>query len=499
MNARIGLLVALGAGALMVSLAAVPLARWLALRVGLVDRPDGRRKLHRRVIPVAGGVAILASGSLVLAVALALSPDFAAAFAPDSSELVGLSLGAVAICLVGVLDDRIGLRGRYKLLGQVFAVGVVLAHGVRVEAIHLFAWRIELGWLAVPFTLFWLLGSINSLNLIDGMDGLLGSIGAIVSLAIAALAAMHGHWAEAAVAITLAGALLGFLCYNLPPATIFLGDGGSMLIGLVLGVLAIRTSLKGTATVTLATPTALLIIPIFDTTAAIVRRKLTGRSIYSTDRAHLHHCMLGRGLSRPRVLMVVSSLCLLTVGGALASTAWQNEALALLSAAAVVAILIATRLFGHAELTLLLKSCGALARGVLKSPHQVAVRLQGSVDWSDAWARLTARAERLNLRGLTLDVNAPALQEGFHARWYAPESGPSAEEPDVWSAEVPLAVNGRSVGRITLSGPRDGEQVWRKVAAFAEVAEQIEAILDARAFAAAARAEPALAAPVGAE
>src|SRR5262249_20696536 len=198
------------------------------------------------------------------------------------------------------------LRGRYKLLGQVFAVGAVLAYGVRVEAVHLFAWRIELGWFAVPFTLFWLLGAINSLNLLDGMDGLLGTVGTIVSLAIAALAAVPGHWAEAAVAATLAGALLGFLRYNWPPATIFLGDAGSMLIGLVIGVLAIRCSLKGTATVALATPMALLIIPIFDTAAAIVRRKLTGRSIYSTDRAHLHHCLLRRALPRPVVPLVVS-------------------------------------------------------------------------------------------------------------------------------------------------------------------------------------------------
>src|SRR5262249_45160095 len=140
------------------------------------------------------------------------------------------------------------------------------------------------------------------------------------------------------------------------------GDAGSMVIGLVIGVLAIRSSVKGPATVALAAPMALLIIPIFDTTAAIVRRKLTGRSIYSTDRGHLHHCLLRNGLSRLGVLGLVSSLCLLTVLGVLASIAWNNEALALLSAAAPIAILILTRLFGHAELMLVLHSCGALAR-----------------------------------------------------------------------------------------------------------------------------------------
>src|SRR5437868_2212657 len=154
--------------------------------------------------------------------------------------------------------------------------------------------------MAVPVTLFLLLGAIGSLNLIDGMDGLLSTVGVLVSLAVAGMAVMGGHWLAACAAVALAGALLGFLRYNFPPATIFLGDSGSMLIGLVLGVLAIKSALKTPTTVALMAPAVLLTIPIFDTFAAILRRKLTGRSIYSTDRGHLHHCLLSRGLSRWR-------------------------------------------------------------------------------------------------------------------------------------------------------------------------------------------------------
>jgi UDP-GlcNAc:undecaprenyl-phosphate GlcNAc-1-phosphate transferase len=476
------------------SLALIPLARLLGRRAGLVDQPDGRRKMHERATPVAGGIAILAAALLVLPALLAL-PAVSALFQPCADEMSGLLLGALVICAVGVLDDRHGLRGRHKLLGQALAVGVVISHGIRVEAVHLFAWRFELGWLGVPFTLFWLLGAINSLNLIDGMDGLLGSIGTIVSLALAALAALHGHWAEAFVAVTLAGALLGFLCYNLPPASIFLGDGGSMLIGLVVGALAIRSSLKGPATVALAAPTALLIIPIFDTTAAILRRKLTGRSIYSTDRGHLHHCLLRRGLSRAGALVIVSSLCLLTVVGALGSIAMQNEALALLSAAAVVAILVLTRLFGHAEMLLVLQSASALARslsaGAGGQEHEVEVRLQGSADWRALWRRLLGCADGLNLSGLVLDVNAPAVQEGYHARWFRRAGRGGREEPELWSADIPLAAAGQAVGRITITGERDGVPVWRKVAVIAEVAEQIEALLEAWVVPQAPTLEPA--------
>src|SRR5262249_14448388 len=205
------------------------------------------------------------------------------------------------------------------------AVTIVISSGLVVERVRLFHYHLEFGLLAIPFTIFWLLGAINALNLIDGMDGLLTSVGLIISAAIAVMAAYQGHWMAACMAVALAGALLGFLVYNFPPARMFLGDSGSMLIGLVIGVLALQSSLKGPATVALTAPAAILAIPIFDTAAAILRRKLTGRSIYTTDRGHLHHCLLGRGLSTRVVLLCISSFCLLTGLGALASLAWGNE------------------------------------------------------------------------------------------------------------------------------------------------------------------------------
>src|SRR5207302_10702498 len=119
------------------------------------------------------------------------------------------------------------------------AVGIVLATGVVVQKIRVLGFDIELGLLAYPFTAFWLLGAINSLNLIDGMDGLLGCLGTIIVLAIGVMGAVSDHWVPAAVAFALAGALMAFLCFNFPPASIFLGDCGSMLVGLVIGVLAI--------------------------------------------------------------------------------------------------------------------------------------------------------------------------------------------------------------------------------------------------------------------
>lgn len=467
------------AAAVLASMALTAAARPAARRVGLVDKPDGRRKVHAGVTPVAGGIAVFAAAVLVLGAAALVPGPVAAAVAASPREFAALLAGAALICLLGAADDRFHLRGKYKLAGQAVAALVVIAGGARVEVVHLFGQDVPLGPFGVPVTLLWLLGAVNSFNLIDGMDGLLGTVGVIVCGAVAVMAAMQGQVAEACVAAALAGALVGFLRYNLPPASIFLGDAGSMLVGLVVGTLAIRCSLKGPTTVALAAPAALLTIPFLDTAAALVRRKLTGRSIYSTDRGHLHHCLLRGGLSRPRVLLLVSGLCSVTVVGVLASVAYRNEALAVLSAAAVVFILVATRLFGHAEFLLLVGKAKAAARAALGPPpggRQMQVRLQGSAGWADLWDRLTAAALRLNLNAVALDVNAPLHHEGYHARWHGPTPA-TGEENSVWSAVLPLSAYGRPIGQVSVTGLPDGEPVWRKLAELGGVTEGIELLL----------------------
>lgn len=459
-----------------------PAARAAARRVGLVDCPDGRRKVHGMATPVAGGIAVFAAAVLAVVVfAAAAAGPMADAVRQNSRALVGLLGGAAVICVVGVIDDYSRLRARDKVLGQTVAIGVVLLTGEWVEVLSLFGREFELGYLSIPFTVLFLLGAINSLNLLDGMDGLLGTVGTIIFAAIAVLAVTANHPAEACVAAALAGALIGFLRYNMPPASIFLGDAGSMLIGLTVGVLAIRSSLKGPATAALAAPLALLALPIFDTGAAVLRRKLTGRSIFTTDRGHIHHCLQRTGMSRPTILIIICGLCAVTVVGALGSIAFQNEGLAALSTLVVIGLLVATRLFGYAELLLVVHSGRHLARAVFGSAvreRRLQVRLQGSAGWDEWWDRLAEQANRLNLRSLALDVNAPAHQEGYHARWNRP-GPPAGEAPDHWSAVIPLTAWGQAVGQVFVTGGTDAEPAWRKLAVLTGLTDEVEAVLAA--------------------
>lgn len=452
-----------------------PLARALAARWGLTDKPDGHRKVHARATPLAGGLAILAAGVGALAAAQWLPHPWQDGLVGQEWEL-GLLLACVIICAVGVIDDRWGLRAWAKLAGQMAAIVVLVQSGLVVRSIQLFGWTVDLGLLAVPFTVVWLLGTVNSLNLLDGMDGLLSCLGLVISASMAVMAAVMGQWAAAAVAAALAGALLGFLRYNFPPATVFLGDAGSMLIGLVIGVLAIRGALKGPATIGLAVPVAVLTLPFFDTTAAIVRRKLRGLSVSTPDRGHLHHCLLRRGLSNKGILMWVSVFALVTGTGALASLALNSELFAVLSGLAVVIVLVASRLFGHVEMRLirdrLMAGAGSLWQGAVSGKSEAPEAAGAGLGrWKGLWDTLTADAARFHLKVIRLDVKESAALRACHARWADPNE--PVADAELWRAEIPLHVRGRGVGRLEVVGQCHAEP-WRQLAALCRLVQEFE-------------------------
>jgi UDP-GlcNAc:undecaprenyl-phosphate/decaprenyl-phosphate GlcNAc-1-phosphate transferase len=441
-----------------------PVVKRLALRWGLVDEPDGRRKTHLGTIPLGGGLAIAASMLLAVAIHACFFPDIvelydeSGSFHGNSRFLAGLFLSCGVLAIVGVLDDRFGLRGRQKLFGQLVAVTVLLVvSGMSITKLGMFGAVFDLGIVAIPFTIFWLLGAVNALNLMDGIDGLAATIGATAAFALAGMCLIGGRQVDAVVALALAGALIGFLRYNMPPATIFLGDTGSMLIGFLLGALALHSSLKGPTTVALAAPVAMLAIPILDSTAAILRRKLTGKSIYSTDRGHMHHVIMGKGYSNAATVGIIAVASIGTCAAALASVYWKNELLAGISVLVLILVLVASRIFGYAEYLLVRNRMLELGRSLIRpgrrdSEHrESSVQIQGSRDWNDLWRRLRAMVDSHVVR-VGLDLDLPRLQEGFHARW---ERAGDHDESISLTQLFPVVVGGHVIGRLEVVGLLD--------------------------------------------
>lgn len=444
--------------AFLASLFATPFVRFIARRLGIMDRPDKHRKLHKDSTPLGGGIAVLLG--FAAAIAIVFAAGLAASNAtPDVRFLSGFGLAIVTISLVGLVDDRFVLRGRQKLLGQVIACTILIVAGLRVDQVQIFGQVVRLGLLANPVAFLWMLGAINALNLIDGVDGLATSVGIVLSVALAIMSMMTGHPADALIAIGLAGSLAGFLIYNSPPASIFLGDSGSMLIGLVLGVLALRSSVKGAATPLLVAPAlAVWAVPIFDVSMAILRRKLTGRSIYAPDRAHLHHKLQQRGFSGVATVVVIASLCSVTATGALISVYLKNQSLALLGVAVVICTLILARFFGHGECLLLARRAKQLSLSMLprRTEHRVEAHLQGSHEWNDLWHTLTDFAERFDLSTVQLNVTLPMVHEEYHASWHRKQK---PDDSVLWHSDVPLFVDNMNVGRIRINGAFRGDNV----------------------------------------
>ena len=472
-------------GAFVLSVLLTPICRRLTIAIGMVDHPDAHRKLHREPIALCGGPTILLS-SLIAAF---FAPFFVEAirdkFWNNPWPLVGLSVGAIAIVTLGMIDDKYSMRGKHKLLGQIGIAIWMVWSGYRMTTIDLnvFGMQINFAILMAPISVMWLLLTINSLNLIDGADGLCSSVGWIASTGIAAMATLGGHTLEGAVAAGLAGALLGFLVYNFPPAKVFLGDGGSMLVGLILGSLALRTSLKGATAISLLGPVAIFAIPFFDSGMAILRRKLTGRSIFSTDRGHIHHSLMRWGLSHRGLLLMVNLLCAITAGGALIGYMFKSELVALISTLTVLSCLVASRAFGYSELQLLSNRlyhfCGAWVpyrdceskdgQPKLQGRRHM-IRFQGNRSWETIWNAFIEFADKHDLAKITLDLNVPWLHEGFHASWTRTRL---PDDSHLWRIQLPVFAEERSLGRLSLAGSMSDID---SVSVLTELAEMLESL-----------------------
>ncbi len=293
--------------ALISSLGLTRFVRSHARRIGLVDPVDDR-KIHTEPIPRLGGVALYCSVVIGLA---ALSAKSAFTTFPLGKSLFAVVLGGSGMFALGLYDDVRPMRARYKLLGQVSIATAVAVFGVQTTAVTLpFLGGFELTpWFATVVTVTWLVGVSNAFNLIDGLDGLAGGVALFALTALFIVAILFGHTGAAVTTVLLAGATIGFLRYNFPPATIFLGDSGSLFVGFMLAGLGLVSAQKTPGNVSIIIPIVALGLPILDTALTIVRRFLRLQPIFSPDRGHIHHRLLGRGHSPRNVAFLLYIAC----------------------------------------------------------------------------------------------------------------------------------------------------------------------------------------------
>lgn len=280
---------------------------WVLKRSGSIglDAPDSRRKLHEKTISRLGGAPIFLAVGLACLVAGAIGGLGWSRWLP------------VAICnalmfSVGFVDDLKALGARVKLIGQVGTALILYSLGVSIDMLSnpFGDGALILGWWSLPLTVIWLVSVPNIVNLIDGMDGLAGGFGMFLCLTLA-FVGYYGHQPDVmVVALAMAGAIAGFLIFNLPPAKIFLGDGGAYLIGFFIGSVSLFTSNKGSVIGALLVIIIALGVPILDTLFAIIRRGLRGVSIFSADAEHIHHRLILLGYSKGRALATMYAVCL---------------------------------------------------------------------------------------------------------------------------------------------------------------------------------------------
>jgi UDP-GlcNAc:undecaprenyl-phosphate GlcNAc-1-phosphate transferase len=282
------------ASALAMAIGGTPLVRRVALRLGIIDQPNAR-KIHVNPIPLLGGVAIY--GAFIVAVLL-----FGNRF--GLHELVSILVGASLMSFLGVWDDRRSLSPLLKLVGQFLAASILVLSGVLIGT---FRWEI----VNVIVTLGWVVVITNAMNLLDNMDGLSGGIGAAAAIYFLLLAAMNKQYLVGALSAALVGACLGFLVYNFNPASIFMGDAGSLFLGFVLAAVAIKLRFPaGIEIVTWMVPVLILGLPLFDTTMVIIsrlRRRLNPLTTPGKD--HVSHRLVAMGYTRREAVLICYLIC----------------------------------------------------------------------------------------------------------------------------------------------------------------------------------------------
>ncbi|MCI0589738.1 MAG: undecaprenyl/decaprenyl-phosphate alpha-N-acetylglucosaminyl 1-phosphate transferase, partial [Planctomycetes bacterium] len=381
--------------------AATPLVRRLALRAGVLDPPGGR-KWHDAPVPRLGGLALLAGIALTL---LLVSGVASAGESPSSSETSLVVLLLAGVAALGALDDLRGLRPAEKLGIEALLALAACACGYEVRSVDLPGiGALALGPLSLPVTVLWFLGITNALNLIDGMDGLASGAAAISAAACAVVASRVGAGEAALLFATVAGAAVGFLPHNRPPARMFLGDSGSLLLGFSLALFSVRGACKGAVAISLLAPAVALGLPIADAALAFSRR-LRGKggdrsglgllrgvaAVGVPDADHIHHRLARAGLTRRETVGTLHAVCLALGLAAFAATIRRDA-----GSAAILVYAAAASVFG---IRVLARAGASSERALRGDPRRERALLVVHPD-GEVSAAVRREAEALGLRAV---------------------------------------------------------------------------------------------------
>jgi UDP-GlcNAc:undecaprenyl-phosphate GlcNAc-1-phosphate transferase len=406
---------------LALALALVPLMRPLSFRVGAVDKGAGRRA-HLGVVPRLGGIGIFLAFFIPFAFSLTRGE-----WDVFHKSMTGILIGSTVIFLTGVYDDIRGARIRYKLVMEILAAVVVYAWGIRITTVsNPFGSPIDLGLLSLPVTVLWIIVITNAINLIDGLDGLAAGTVIFISATLFSLSAdLHTQLTF----VILAGSLLGFLRYNFPPASIFMGDSGSLFLGFFLGSVSILSARKATAMATLMIPVFAFSLPLMDMFYAVLRRYYRGMPLGEADKEHIHHKLLDRGLSRRKVLLILYSLNVLILVGVLLIIRRQLDLSFFGLVLLVVAAIFGLRVLGYIEFVPFFREIlRNYAMGKKRKYFSyVIARFRKNASQSrsldDFWGHLTELMSEYNFSSAEINLNLPDISNPVYAFNNRPDPG----------------------------------------------------------------------------
>ncbi len=320
--------------ACLLAFAMTPIVRVLAIKIKAIDIPTDNRRMHHRPVPRIGGLAIFAAFTITTL-----------SFCTAGKELMTILIGGSVLVLIGILDDIYRLNAFVKLVVQIAVAIFAVSQGVTIDFIGFGGTYLPFGAWSGVITVIWIVGLTNAVNFIDGLDGLACGVSAISSTSLFLVMLLSGSSASyCVITAILVGACIGFFPFNANPAKIFMGDTGALFLGYTLSILSVVGVFKTDMLLAFFIPLSIFGLPLFDTTFAIVRRLLHGKSPFAPDRGHLHHRLIDMGFGQRQSVRILYAICaLLGISSVmLTRSAWHGGALML--AASLIVFFISFRI-----------------------------------------------------------------------------------------------------------------------------------------------------------